>query len=468
MISTPFADSESYDRKERTQIRSPVGVPARRGFGCFASMSIVYDILYLLFLATIGWMLLLYRRITRGPSGSSLREWLGLVPLRPVAGKCVWIHGVSLGEINATRSLVAELKRRSPDTVVVISATTRTGLEQARKLYAGRVVFRFPLDLSFAIRTALSRLRPTLIVLMELETWPNLIEVTAKAGIPVVIANGRVTEERSMKRFRMPVIASVARRMFRKLTYVSAQDSTYAGRFAELGVPPQRIEVTGSVKYDTAEVVDQIDGQAELARETGIDAARPLLVAGSTGPGEEAILLDAYASLLAEFPDLQLAIVPRKPERFDEVAELIVGCGFVCLRRSTGRPQLPSSGDKTRHVVLGDTMGELRKFYALSSVVFVGRTLVPMGGSDVMEVAALAKPIIVGPHNDNFAEAVDLLLAARGCRRIANGKELAPAVAEMLRDAELRAASGAAARDAVVSRQGATSRIVDRLLELMQ
>lgn len=436
-------------------------------------MTIIFDAIYLLLILTVGWPYLLYRRLTRGPSGASLREWFGLVPLRPVAGKCVWIHGVSLGEINATRSIVAELKRRSPETVVVISSTTRTGLDAARRLYPARVVFRFPLDLSFVLRSALSRIRPTLLLLMELEIWPNLVEVCAKAGIPVLIANGRVTEERSMRRFRLPFVRSVARRMFRRLTYVSAQDETYAARFVELGVPAQRVQVTGSVKYDTAEIADRVDGQDSLAQELGIDPARPLLVAGSTGPGEEAILLDAYELLLPRFPDLQLAIIPRKPERFDDVARLIVNRGFVCLRRSTGRPVFPERPrDPTAalpppHIFLGDTIGELRKFYALATLTFVGRSLVPMGGSDVIEAAALAKPVLSGPHTENFSEAVALLSQAGGLRIVDSAQSLAEQSAALLDAPEARRSIGAAARDAVVSRQGATRLIVDRLLELM-
>jgi 3-deoxy-D-manno-octulosonic-acid transferase len=391
------------------------------------------------------------------------------VPSRPVGAKCVWIHGVSLGEINATRTLVEELHRRSPDIITMISSTTRTGLDRARSLYPRQIVFRFPADFSFAIRRALRRIRPGVIVLMELEVWPNLIEVAHQNGIAVMIANGRVTEERSMRRFRKPLVRSVARRMFSRMRFVGAQDETYARRFIELGAPPQRVAVTGSLKYDAAEIGDRIEGQEALAAEMGIDPHRPLMVAGSTGPGEEAILLDAYESLLDRFADLQLAIVPRKPERFDEVAGLIVKRGFICLRRSTGEPAAPEAGaDPTRHVYLGDTMGELRKFYGLATIVFVGRTLVPMGGSDVMEVAGLARPILIGPHTENFAEAVELLLKAGGCERITSAAELAETSAALLNDPPRRARMGAAARGSVLSKQGATRRTVDRIVDYLE
>ena len=429
-------------------------------------MSVLFDILYGLALC-LAWPYLLYRRLTRGRSETPLGEYFGRVPARPVAVHCVWIHAVSLGEINATRTIVADLHRRSPDTVVVLSSTTRTGREQARKLYPKLITFRFPLDFSLAIRTLLTRVRPSIIVLMELEVWPNLIEIASAEQIPVVIVNGRVTLEKSVQRFNRPIIRWVARRMFRKLRWVGAQDATYAARFIELGVPAERVEVTGSVKYDAADVGDHIAGQEELADAMGILVTHPLWVCGSTGPGEEGVILDAYAHLLEQVPDLQLAIIPRKPERFDEVAQLIVARGYACLRRSTGAPTVPPGAVEPRPVFLGDTMGELRKFYALATVVFVGRSLVPMGGSDVMEAAGLAKPIIVGPHTENFADAVNLLAAEGACRRLTAPDALVGAVSDLLRHPERRGQMGQAGRAAIISRRGATARTVERIFSLL-
>lgn len=429
-------------------------------------MTLVFDLIYVL-AVLVGWPWLLWRRWRRGPSGVPWTEYFGRVPSRPVSAHCVWLHGVSLGEINATRTIVAELRRRLPEVVVVVSSTTRTGLAQARKLYPNLITFRFPLDFSFALRTLLGRIRPKVIVLMELEVWPNLLEVAAARGIPVVVANGRITLERSVKRFKHPLLRWLARRMFGHLRWVGAQDGTYRARFIELGANPERVEVTGSVKYDAADIADTIEGQAELAEQMGLDPQRPLWVCGSTGPEEEALVLDAYARLLTEFPNLQLAIIPRKPERFDEVAQLIVARGFACLRRSTGAPLVPPGVSEPRPVYLGDTLGELRKFYALATVVFVGRTLVPMGGSDVMEVAGLAKPIVVGPYTENFAEAVSLLLAEGGCKQLENAATLAPAISDLLRDAVERTRMGAAARATIVSRRGATQLTVDRIIELL-
>jgi 3-deoxy-D-manno-octulosonic-acid transferase len=429
-------------------------------------MSLLLDLIYTLAVC-VGWPYLLYRRFTRGPSDTPLGEYFGRVPSRPVSAHCVWIHGVSLGEINATRTIVEELHRRSPDTAVVVSSTTQTGLARAKALYPQLVTFRFPLDFSFAIRSVLTRIRPSIVVLMELEAWPNLIEVSSAWQVPVIIANGRVTVEKSLRRFKWPIVRWFARRMFRQLRWVGVQDGNYAARFIELGVEPERVEVTGSVKYDAADTSDRIDGQEQLAEEMGMNLAHPLWVCGSTGPGEEPSILDAYTRLREQIPNLQLAIIPRKPERFDEVARLIVERGFACLRRSTGAPTVPPSVTEPRPVFLGDTMGELRKFYALATVVFVGRSLVPMGGSDVMEAAGLAKPILVGPHTDNFLEAVNLLISEGGCRRVSTGDSLCVNVSDLLRHADRRTVMGQAGRAAIIGRRGASAKTVERILELI-
>lgn len=429
-------------------------------------MTILYDSAYAIgLLLAAPWLAL--RRLRRGPGSLALSERLGRTPSRPVATACVWIHGVSLGEINATRTIVAELRRRAPHVVVVISSTTRTGLERARELYPGYVVFRFPLDFSFAVRRVLNSLRPSLIVLMELEVWPNLLEIASRRDIPVIIANGRATDEKSARRFRWPILRSIARRMFSQLSWIGAQDEQYAQRFRALGAPPERIEITGSLKYDAADVSDRIDGQDALRDAMGMDPDAPLWVCGSTGPDEESLILDAYRGLLAEFPRLQLALIPRHPERFEEVARLIVERGFACLRRSTGAPLVPAGIDVPRPVFLGDTMGELRKFYALATVVFVGRTLTPLGGSDLMEVAGLARALIAGPHTENFAEAAGLLRDAGGMMVVQNGPELAAAVADLLRDPDARARMGQAARETILQRRGATERTVQRILRFL-
>lgn len=431
-------------------------------------MTLLLDLMYGLVLG-VAWPFLLYRRRARKLPKTTLGEYFGrAAPSRPVASRCVWLHGVSLGEINATRTLVAELRRMSPGISIMVSSTTETGLSRARELYGSAGVFRFPLDFSFAIRRVLERVRPTVIVLMELELWPNLVEIAARRGIPIVIANGRITAEKSVRRFNWPVVRWFARRMFSRPAWVGAQEAVYAERFVRLGVPERRVTVTGSLKYDAAEISDSVAGQDDLAAAMGMDRGRPLWVCGSTGPGEEAMILRAFSELRRTHPLLQLALIPRKPERFDEVAQRICAEGFACLRRSTGRPEFPSAAapQEPIPVFLGDTMGELRKFYSLANVVFVGRTLTPQGGSDVMEVAGLARPMVVGPFVDNFREAVELLSAEHGCVCIRDADSLAGAVDDLLKNPAKARAIGLAARNVIVHRRGATAMTVERILAL--
>ena len=290
---------------------------------------------------------------------------------------------------------------------MVVSSTTATGLARARQLYPNHTVFRYPLDFSFVIRRLFHRIRPSAIVLMELEVWPNLIDMAHARRIPTLIANGRVTEEGTMRRFRLPALRWLARRMFARLRWIGAQDERYASRFIELGARPDAVHVIGSLKYDTAAIDDQTPGQDELAEQMGIDRGPAFVGLREHRPRRRGVDPRRVQQACARTaPTCSLRSSPRKPERFDEVSRLIVTRGYACLRRSTGSPTLPAETVEPQPVFLGDTMGELRKFYGLATVVFVGRSLAPMGGSDVMEVAGLAKPFLIGPHTENFAEAV--------------------------------------------------------------
>ncbi len=377
----------------------------------------------------------------------------------------IWVHAVSLGEINAARGIIASLAESLGDYEIVISTTTDTGYARARELYGRERVFRFPADFSWTIRRTLDRIRPALIVLVELEVWFNMVRLATRRGVPVAVVNGRLTE-RSHRRLRR--LGPLARSMFTRLAWVGAQDEAIAGRFRDLGTPADRVQVTGSVKWDTAQVADRIDRAEDLAAAMGIDRSRPLWVCGSTGPGEETIILDCHRAVRGSFPDAQLAIIPRKPERFDQVAELIRSAGFECVRRS-GRPDGSAEADPPASdaVFLGDTMGELRKLYSLADVVFVGRSLVPMGGSDPMEVAALGKPVITGPHMDNFAQPTQALAGGGGLRSVADARELTAAVREVLRDRDLGRKIGAHARQVVVANQGATGRTTSALMNML-
>ncbi len=408
---------------------------------------------------------LVYQMVFLDKNRSGWRERFGHIVPREGDRPCIWIHAVSVGEVNATRALVQQIRNAFLDVEIVISSTTDTGYDRAKTLYRDLKVFRYPLDFSWMIRRALDRLRPTVIVLMELEVWYNLSTIAAGKGIKVCVANGRFTA-RSIR--RLWLIRPLIRRMFSALAWVGAQNEQIAERFRRVGVRAECMDVVGSLKWDTATIADHVDGEKELAAALGIRRDRPLVVLGSSGPGEEEMMIDACAQLPVELNEVQLAIVPRKPERFGEVARLIEKKGRSCFKRSE-QPDgsLPPTNTSGRGIVLGDTMGELRKFYSLSDVVMVGRTLVPMGGSDLMEIAALGKSIIVGPHTENFADPVECLRQADAIVQIDSPAELGHGLEVLLADADLRRGMGERARRVVRQNQGATARTVQQLQKLL-
>lgn len=412
----------------------------------------------------LGLPILSYRILVKGKDRHGWKERMGYLPRRDAARPALWVHCVSLGEANLVRSLIDQARIRLPDTDLLVSSTTDTGFERATKLYSDFAsVFRFPLDFSRWINRALDRLAPSAIVLAELETWPNLLELASRRNIPVAIVNGRLTE-RSFRRYRR--VRPLVQPMFRSLSLVCAQDAAIAARFEALGVPADRIRIVPSMKFDTAEVADTVAGAEELAAQLGVHEQTELWVAGGTGDGEERVILDAHRRIRQKRPDARLAIVPRKPERFDEVAETITRMGFRCLRRS--KCKLPAAQAlASDQVVLGDTMGELRKFYSISKVAFVGRSLVPMGGSDMMEAAGLARPVLVGPHTFNFAEPMKVLVEAGAACVVPGEDELAAKVVELLADRGRAEEMGRCGQEAIRANKGGSRQTLDLLCDLL-
>ena len=359
---------------------------------------------------------------------------------RRAAGPRILVHGVSVGETHALEPFVDALAASPLAPDVVVSASTATGFERAVRLHEGRrEVVRFPLDFTWMAARFLDRVRPELVVLAELELWPSFLAACARRGIPVCVVNGRLSEHsyRGYRRWR-----PLARRMFRRLAWVSAQTEVYRDRFVGLGVAADRVVVGGSLKWDAA-LKEPDAGEAEaLAEALGIDRDRPLIVAGSTGPGEEEVLLRGLPE------GCQLLLAPRRPERWDEVAGMVAGMprrsggggmggggggmgeygegmrvggqsmleGGQSIRKGgqgdhrRGRPRSAAPPS----VFLLDTIGELPAAYLLADAVFVGRSLVPMGGSNPLEPVALGKPAVIGPHHENFAGVVAELVAAGG------------------------------------------------------
>ena len=364
--------------------------------------------------------------------------------LPPPAGTRLLVHAVSVGEVNAVRHLVERIAAPGSGVEVVVAATTDTGFRRASELYGARhAVVRYPFDASWMVRRFLDRVRPDAVALGELEVWPNFVEECAARGIPVAVVNGRLSA-RSFRRY-MRVRAIVAP-TFRRLAAVLAQNDEYAARFAALGVPSGRVFVTGTMKWDTAQVADAVPGAEELAAELGIDRARPLVVAGSTAPEEHALLRDALPA------GAQLLCAPRKPEWFDAAAGDLPGCA----RRTAG-----TRGSGARLFLL-DTIGELRKAYALADVIVVGRSFGALHGSDPMEPAALGKAVVCGPRMGDFRESLEALQAASAIEQV-EPAALAASLAALVGDRARREALGSRARATVLANQGATERTAEAL-----
>jgi 3-deoxy-D-manno-octulosonic-acid transferase len=442
-------------------------------------MNVLVDFVYLLALILIS-PVAIYRMLRYGRYRAGWGNRFGRISRKYPDKKCIWIHAVSVGEVNATTTLVKELEKKLTDYEIVISTTTDTGFARANELFGNRLsVFYFPMDFSRTMQRAFENIRPSICLLMELEVWPNLVRIARQSGIPVVVVNGRLSE-RSFAKYKL--IKSVTRKIFQNITLVLAQSEEYAERFRQLGAISEKVIVAGSIKYDTAQVADKVEGADILAeqlfgkignRQSAI--GNPLWVAGATGNDEEQIILDVYRQLIEQkqFAYLRLAIVPRKPERFNEVAELIKQSGFELTRYSelkaaTTKSAIGNRQSAISNVILGDTMGDLRKFYSLATVIFVGRSLVPMGGSDMMEAAALGKCTIFGPYAFNFKQAVEDLLKANGAILVKNQNELFDAMTKCLTDADYSSRIARNGREIIRKNQGATARTIAQITKLIR
>ncbi|MEX0774275.1 MAG: glycosyltransferase N-terminal domain-containing protein [Phycisphaeraceae bacterium] len=368
------------------------------------------------------------------------------------------IHAVSVGEVNLIRLLVDELHRRTHGAWrIVIATTTDTGQARAQQLFEPvHTVVRYPLDFTRSVRRFLDAVRPDVVALVELEVWPNFVGECARRGVPVGVINGRLSA-RSFRGYRK--IAALLRPTFARLAAAAVQTDDYAQRFIHLGVPANAVMVLDTMKWDTAQLAEPqaVPGREELAAAMGIDRARPLIVAGSTAPGEERLLIDTSPK------DAQLMLVPRKPERFDEVAALDRDMiRRTCHPDGAAWPVAPRSQD--RRLFLLDTMGELRKAYSLADVCLVGRSFLGLYGSDPIESIALGKPTIIGTHHSDFQDTVDALRQGGG---IEVSDEPGAAAAALLADTPRAQRLAEGGRRVIAARQGATRRHADLLEQLM-
>jgi 3-deoxy-D-manno-octulosonic-acid transferase len=438
-------------------------------------MRFILDLLYLLAGAAYS-PVVIYRAVRHNRYRTGWAQRFGKISRRSPARKCIWLHAVSVGEVNAAKTIVQELESTFGGYEIVVSTTTDTGFARATHLFGkNHHVSYFPFDFSWVMRRAFGNIRPAICLLMELEVWPNFVSVAHRLNVPVVVLNGRISD-RSFSRYKK--IRPFVKGVFRKVSLILAQTDEYAQRFRAIGAAAENVVVTGSLKYDTAQITDKVEGADALAKQLNIGDER-LWVAGGTGTGEEEILLDVYQNLKQqdEFNDLRLVIVPRKPERFDEVAQLVEQSGFSLIRYSKAKEKATENTEKSQIanrkseidvVVLGDTMGDLRKFYCLATVIFVGRSLVPMGGSDMMEAVALGKCTIFGPHAFNFGQTVDALLASHGAIEVKDGGDLLVAMKKCLCEPGYARTIAQAGQAVIRQNQGATARTIEALSKMLR
>jgi len=392
----------------------------------------------------------------QGRKAPALREdWrhrLGLVP--KLQGPVIWVHAVSVGETIAAGPMVRRLLARNLGATILMTAMTDTGLAQARKMFGDQVAYAYaPYDTPGAIRRFLSRVNPRILVIMETEIWPNMIRQCRHKHVPVFLINARLSE-RSARGYER--VRGVVAPIIRSISWVAAQAEKDAERFRRIGVSPDKVEVTGSVKFDV-DIPDAVRASAVALKQ--VLAGRPVWVAGSTHAGEDEQLLEAHRSVLVRHPDALLIVVPRHPERFDTVADVIERQGFSLARRS----QNESPADV--QVYLGDTMGELMMLYGASDIAFVGGSLIERGGHNPLEPAAWGMPVFSGPHVFNFETVYQRLLEDTGVRLIANAHELARELSELMADESVRVGRGERALAVVNRNRGALDKVVEGVSE---
>ncbi|MDI3324632.1 lipid IV(A) 3-deoxy-D-manno-octulosonic acid transferase [Pontibacterium granulatum] len=394
----------------------------------------------------------LRKRAQKAPAyGERVGERFGKVPVRD--DKPLWIHSVSVGETVAIAPLVKLLLKRQPELPILMTTMTPTGAERVRDLFGDQVQHLYcPYDLPHALSRFMQRINPRALIVVETELWPNVVAACRSRNVPVLLANARLSA-RSAKGYAK--FSALTRPMLKSLSRVAAQNQTDGNRFVELGLPPEKLVVTGSVKFDISVPESAKKEAAGLRKQWGIE--RPVIVAGSTHEGEESMLLDLYARLLDKIPDLLMVLVPRHPERFDGVNTLTSKRGFKVTRRSGGDPNAETQ------IYVGDTMGDLLMLYASADLAFVGGSLVERGGHNPLEPAALAKPVIMGEYVFNFAVICEALKEAGGLVLVGSLDELEQHSLSVLKDPQRAAQLGTAAAAFVKENQGALERLYQQV-----
>ena len=414
-------------------------------------------------LISLPWWLLQMARLHKYRAG--FRERMGAVPARlQQTGNegCIWIHAVSVGEVLAVSGLITELSKRVPGRRIFVSTTTATGQELARQRFGVDRVFYMPLDFRFALRPYLVALRPSLLILAETEFWPNLLHLAKETGTTIAVVNARISD-RSFPRYRR--FRWFFSQVLENVDLFLAQTEEDARRLKAIGAMEGRVAVSGNLKFDirlssgsplTAGLRKAI---APVSSLTG----SPVIVCGSTTEGEEELVLAAFRQVLQQFPKAVMILAPRHPERFEKVVALISSSGLKLTRRSAWSPEVPLPPGS---IFLLDSVGELASVYELADVAFVGGSLVPLGGHNILEPAQHGVPVLTGPHTFNFREIVRIFEQGGGLR-VVTAENLGAAVTELLSNPEERKMLGSRARDLFIQNTGATAKTIAALQGLL-
>ncbi len=427
--------------------------------------------------------LLVFRAIWRGKYRQGWgQKFLGRVEERTSTGPAIWLHAVSVGEVLILRTLIPPLREKIPGCEIWISTTTHTGYAVAKEKYPDYQLIYFPLDFTWAVKNALNRVRPSIVVLVELEIWPNFIREVDSRSIPLVLINGRMSP-RSFRGYRR--IRWFMDGLWKHITKMAVQTEEIQNRLLELGAPPDRIVVTGSTKYDGIETNRQNLRTVAIRRQFGIGDEETVFISGSTQSPEEGYAIDTYLSLRERFPLLRLVLVPRHQERFEEVASLVTARGLPLLRRSVIKTKLSASGEGAvpieslvirpsqtsngteKPILMLDTLGELGAAWGLADIAFVGGSLTRRGGQNMIEPAAYAAAVLFGPNTMNFRQIVELLLSEHAAQVVHSPEELRQVVGEFLEKPELAKHLGETAQRVVLKQQGATARTVDLIVQAL-
>ena len=431
-------------------------------------MPLIFDSIYLT-ASLFGSPYLLFKILTSKRYRSGLDQRFGIISERLSSKPGIWVHGASVGEVITAKSIIKRIDEEFPEWETFISATTNTGFSVAERNFLNKNVFYFPLDLSWITKKVILKKKPSFILLIELEIWPNFLISAFKKNIPVIIVNGRISN-RSVKAYR--AISRISKNfrnsLINEMNIFCARTELDAQRFRDLGIPGKQIFVTGTMKYDNIPTHIDENISKELADLFHINDDDLVLIGGSTHAGEEEILIRVFERLNKTYPNLKLILAPRHIERTRDVSRLIEKMGFVPVLKTEVERSSYKWQNTKREIILIDTVGDLERVYSLSNYVFVGKSLVPSGGQNMMEPAGLGNPVIFGPHTFNFKEEVDLLLKNNAAKVVKTEDELFETIEFFIKNPDVAKEMGLKAQKVVNEKRGATDRNIEIIRNIIK